>query len=267
MSKNLFGQYLWEVNQLLRHPSGMTLNELDHDWQRSTLNIDGNSLIRKTWYEHRKRINDLLGIVISGRGKIYKIENPEVIHKNSLLRWRLNSFATGNALAQANDLQSRILCETVPSGERFLGELIMAMRENRVVELTYQNFWAPQPSTFPVKPYCLKMFRQRWYLLAGNIHFEQERVYALDRMADLKVTDRAFTLPRDFSAEEVFGKYFGVSLVSNKAQTVRLRVSANQANYLRSLPLHESQRRWSVRPTTRCSPIICTPPMSWCVNC
>jgi len=42
-----------------------------------------------------------------------------------------------------------------------------------------------------VCPYALKLFRQRWYLLALNDE-EQMRIYALDRMTMAEMTGKTF---------------------------------------------------------------------------
>jgi predicted DNA-binding transcriptional regulator YafY len=52
-----------------------------------------------------------------------------------------------------------------------------------------------------------------------------------------------FNIPEDFDAESFFYNYYGIIVNSDsKLETVKLKVSADQANYLRSLPLHDTQK-------------------------
>ena len=68
------------------------------------------------------------------------------------------------------------------------------------------------------------------------------RIFALDRIREVKILDTAFVYPKDFCPELFFDSSFGVIVMKDmKIEDVRLKVSALQANYLRSLPLHESQ--------------------------
>ena len=69
-------------------------------------------------------------------------------------------------------------------------------------------------------------------------------IYALDnRFKDLKPTNEFFDYPKDFKAEDYFDDCFGIIADQNyDVETVKLKVSAGQANYLRSLTLHQSQK-------------------------
>lgn len=243
MVANLLGRYLWEINELSKDRRGMTLEDLNKEWKRSSL-YDGKPIIRKTWYEHRQQIGVQFGIYIECDKPTnrYYIKYPDEVGQTNLQSWLLNSFAVGNMLLQAKDMKDRIEYEPIPSGYAFLTDVIEAMRDSKVIAITYQGFWSGKEATFEVKPYALKAFRQRWYLIAGNTGFDQIRVYALDRIKDMEITVRKFKLPKDFSVRQLFEPYIGVSLEDKNTESIRIKVFNNQAKYLRSLPLHPSQR-------------------------
>ena len=68
-------------------------------------------------------------------------------------------------------------------------------------------------------------------------------IYALDRTQSIEPTDETFDYPKDFVAEDYFDDCFGIIADQNyDVETVKLKVSAGQANYLRSLTLHQSQK-------------------------
>ena len=67
------------------------------------------------------------------------------------------------------------------------------------------------------------------------------RVYGLDRVKDLEVTDRTFVMPKDFDVNELFATSFGIYLPEGKGKTVRFRAGVAEAEYIRDLPLHASQ--------------------------
>jgi predicted DNA-binding transcriptional regulator YafY len=92
-----------------------------------------------------------------------------------------------------------------------------------------------------VCPYALKLFHQRWYLLAKNDE-DQMRIYALDRMTMMELADETFEMPEDFSPQAYFSEYFGVLTVDTPMAHVVIRVHNFTPNYLRTLPLHHSQR-------------------------
>ena len=91
-----------------------------------------------------------------------------------------------------------------------------------------------------VCPYALKLFHQRWYLLARTAD-DQMRIYAFDRMTDVALTDKTFDMPSNFQPQEYFSEYFGVLTDKTPMAHVVVRTYGNTANYLRTLPLHHSQ--------------------------
>lgn len=242
MAANLLARYIWEINELDHSRHGLTLEEINNRWKDNKL-YDGKPIIRKTWYSHRQQIFMQFGIDIrcDKPSNRYYIAYRDEIGQPDIQNWLLNSFAVGNLLLQGKDMKGRILYEQIPSGYEYLTDLIEAMRGSKVVTITYHGFWHDTTATFDLKPYALKVFRQRWYLLAGNVAFEDMRVYALDRIQDLEITDNSFKLPKGFDAENVFEPYCGVSLDDKKTERIRIKVFNNQAKYFRSLPIHKSQ--------------------------
>ena len=153
--------------------------------------------------------------------------------------WMLHTLCLNNVLHENADMKDRILMEKVPSSERFLTDIISAMRDFRVISLCYQSFRHPEPSCFNVRPYCVKYFKQRWYLL-GDSDLGL-RIYSLDRFVDMEELEEHFEIPKGFDAEEYFGNYFGV-IIGEEPEDVKIRVVPDQVKYFRTLPMHGSQK-------------------------
>ena len=95
-----------------------------------------------------------------------------------------------------------------------------------------------EAKTFLIEPYCVKMSAQRWYMLARNVDYNYLRLYSLDRIEDVKLTDAHFVLPKDFCAKENFAEYFGIVLdESIPLQRIVLRADKYHQHYMRTLPL------------------------------
>ena len=144
-------------------------------------------------------------------------------------------------IKDSKELRHRILHEHVPSGEKYLTTVVEAMRDGCILEMTYQGFAKTEPSTFMVEPYCLKMFKQRWYMLAHSVGRDKTLIYSLDRIHAMEPTTQKYQLPKDFDAEFYFRNVYGVSGMEDEPQEVEIKIEAYQANFLRSLPLHPSQ--------------------------
>lgn len=158
----------------------------------------------------------------------------------------LQYLCVSNALAESQSIKDRILLEYVPSGQEYLQEIIEAMKSNQILNITYHSYWKDEENNFDVEPFCVKLFRQRWYLVARSTytyyHEQGPRIYCLDRITYLHKKEETFKMPEGWSAEEFFDGCFGIIADNNiPKEYVKLKVSAGQANYLRDLKLHESQ--------------------------
>ena len=237
----IFQQYVWIINTL-RNQKSMTFEQLNRKWQDSEV-ADGNPLQRSSFNRHRDAILDMFGIIIDCDQKTYKyfIANPEVINSDSIERWMLSTLTVGTVLSDTTSIRGRIILESAPAGEEFLEPIIRAMKKNHRLRMGYQKFKA-EGYVKTICPYVLKRFDQRWYLLALNDE-NQMRIYAIDdRMNMMEMTDETFEMPLDFSPEEYFAEYFGVFTADIPLTHVVVRAYNFTPNYLRSLPLHHSQR-------------------------
>lgn len=228
------------------HRAGkITFEEINARWLRSELS-GGETLSLRTFHHHRDAIEELFDInieCIKRGGYCYYIEDTEELEKGCVRKWLLNSFAVDNPIVESRKLKSRILLEEVPSGKRYLIPLIEAMRDGMIVEVDYQSFRQQVPANFEIEPYCLKLFRQRWYVVARSPHYNRVMIYSLDRILDLEVSEKTFYYPEEFNPQSYFDACFGIVADDDIGiETVQLKVYAPQDKYFDALPLHHSQR-------------------------
>ena len=113
-----------------------------------------------------------------------------------------------------------------------------------MITFDYRPFWFDgdnYSSYYHVEPYALKVFKRRWYLLA-KYGDSPLKIYALDRFLNIDIEFEDFTMPQDFNASAYFSTCFGIILSDEEPQVTKLKVDYYQANYLRSLPLHHTQK-------------------------
>lgn len=238
MAKNFFKRYIWLVD-LINRRKYVSFKEISEAWRRSPLNETGEPLSERTFFNHKDAIAGMFGIeILNDRSLGFYIGRSDV-GSDETSDWMLHTLCLNNVLHENADMKDRILMEKVPSSERFLTDIISAMRGSRVISLCYQNFRHPEPYSFNVRPYCVKYFKQRWYLL-GDSDLGL-RIYSLDRFVDMEELEEHFEIPKGFDAEEYFGNYFGV-IIGEEPEDVKIRVVPDQVKYFRTLPLHGSQR-------------------------
>ncbi len=241
MAKDLFNRYIWLIDTIYRAKK-ITLKEINEKWQRA--DPEHEPIPNRTFHNHRAAIEDFFDIVIEcdKRENAYYIEDAEQLSNNVARNWLLNTLTVNNLVNESRKLKNRILFEHIPSGQEYLTTIIEAMRDGVSLWVGYQGYTQEEANEFEVEPYALKIFKQRWYLLANSVAEGRLRIYALDRLQYTVPSETHFSLPAGFDAEAYFTDCFGIIAMDNCAvETVRIKVNAWQANYLRSLPLHHSQ--------------------------
>lgn len=240
----IFQQYIWIINTLRQYKK-LSLEELNNLWQNDDVN-GGAPLSRTTFNRHKDSILDMFGIIIECTtfpGYKYYIANPEVLGDDSIEGWLFSTLTVSTVLSDSVSLRERILLENVPAGEEFLQTIIQALKANRKLLITYQRFGQDSYEK-TIFPYALKLFHQRWYLLAfTGRHYA---TYSLDRMLAVSLTEETFERPDDFSPEAYFSEYYGILTDDTPMAHVVIRTYGSTPNYLRTLPLHASQKELQI---------------------
>lgn len=243
MVSKTYYRYIWLLNLLLKSKRPLCFEEIQRAWLENPMS-DGELPLR-TFHEHRKGIREMFGVEIvcekGGWNSVYSVKNPEVLKDNQLGQWLLDRYSVPQDFATFKSIKDRVLLEEMARSNQDYHLITEAMMHNREVEIDYQKFGGSH-ETFHVRPYALKVYNRRWYLLGYIKAREDLRTIALDRMQHIELTDIYFELPKDFDARKYFANVVGIYVDKNLPVTkVRIRVYGVQVEYLRALPLHKSQ--------------------------
>ena len=242
---NQMKKYLWLV-ETIHNASRISYREISDKWAEDHL---CDPLPERTFHTWRIACEEIFGFNIINEKKDnyrYFIENyDEVINGNSFKSVFLNNLAVNDLLLDHWKLRDRILLESVPSGEKHLSPILDAMNTNRMIAFKYNDYWKDTLEYLEVEPYCIKLAKQRWYVLAHCPQTGVTKAYPIDRISELKtLKKKTFKMPEGFSAEEFFRDFFGATAPDSNTKTehVKLQVGGNQVKYFRSLPKHQSQK-------------------------
>lgn len=262
MPANQFGRYVWLIDTL-RHYKHLSYREINAKWQQSGLSYgDGDELPLRTFHNHRKAIQDIFNIIIEidpyVKGYKYHILNPQELEDNGLRSWLVDSYATLNQIQADSKLKDRVEFEDIPSGHTWLTLFLQAMRENKVMEITHQGFGKDNANTFEIEPYCLKVVNRRWYIIANNPYYvelnrkhqredgytprKEIRAYGLDRITGASILDTPFKIKEGFDMKMFYEGCTGIIPSDDPIEHVVIKAYWNAPDYLRTLPLHESQQ-------------------------
>ena len=173
--------------------------------------------------------------------KVYFIDyddQPEVSERI------LEAFDTFNALNLTDRLSSHIHFDNrKPRGTEHLYGLLHAIRNCLQVGFVYEKYLDDEISERMVDPYALKEFRNRWYVMAKDHKDGRIKSFALDRITEFEITKKRFQMSDDFSVNDHFRYCFGIiSPNDNKPHEVILSIDPVQGKFIKSLPLHHTQK-------------------------
>lgn len=245
---HLFRCYAWLVNTI--DDFKPTRDEINRRWANNReLNDDKeDKIVESRFHRWRREAEEIFGLEIECVNGRYCIHKPDDNRQYKLCRQMLNAFAVNDIIKGNKSLDKQILLEDVPSGQTHLTTILSAMRNHHTLRMIHQSFWRNEPTYPTVEPYSLKMFRQRWYLLAKVLDNSKKddigklRTYGLDRIVSAVETDDCYAMPDNFEANNIFANLVGISGIGNKIEEVKIVVEEEQAKYLRTLPLHHSQK-------------------------
>lgn len=241
---DLFGRYVWLIDTIRSH-GRITFAEINECWKRSRLGY-GYDLPWRTFMNHKKAIQDVFNVFIecdARDGYKYYIANPEDLEGDSLRSWLIDSYATLNQIQADRKLEGRIVYEDIPSGSRFLTRILESMRFDAIITVTHQGFAKDYASTFEVEPYAVKVNNRRWYLIGRTPYYNEIRIYALDRIQYIEVTDKKFNMPQDFDINAFFEGCVGIIVDKHiPIQHVVIKAYGYSRKFLSTLPIHSSQK-------------------------
>lgn len=122
-----------------------------------------------------------------------------------------------------------------------LKPLLFAIKNRRRVTFLHENFETGKQRTYSVRPYLLKEYQNRWYLVGIIEGSKAYRTFGIDRILNLEVLKVTFKTETKINPVELFENTIGISYSGNELEEVILSFTPLQAKYVLSLPLHQSQ--------------------------
>jgi len=126
-------------------------------------------------------------------------------------------------------------------GNELLKPLLMAIRNRRKISFTYESFSTGKKTKYSVRPYLLKEYANRWYLVGTLIGSDEFRTFGIDRVLDLHVRKETFRRQPKADPRSLFEHTQGLGYSTNKREEVILSFTPLQGKYIKALPLHHSQ--------------------------
>ena len=250
MSRSSTEQHNWLIGKL---SSGKyTLNELEdafrHDYDCYD-NKDKKRSIQR-WISDVQKLHNLL---IVCDNKKYYIADKGNFKKYDTEKWIAYTSKINDLIIKHDDIKDKIMIDNIPSENQYLEEILNAISSQLIIKFSYTKYSSDnsrnlEKHQYTIHPYCAKRFENRWYVIGLVVKRDKEdrhqiQKFSLDMINELKLQKKKFKPDPNFNAVEYFKDVYGITTDQNGPLTeIRISVDAWLANYLRTLPLHPSQK-------------------------
>ena len=243
MVPELVDKYIFLVQTFVEAgDTGLTWPQVQRRWEARY----GTEYPRRSFANHRAAVEEVFGITITCDRSTnqYRIDAGEsAVDKREAVEYLINTFTVNSLLTLGKErLSGRVAVEDVPSGQKWLTVAMQAMLDNAVLSITYHKYLSTEKDRRTIRPYAVKEFAKRWYLVGYSEEAGALRTYALDRIQAMERTGDSFRMPKGFDVDALFRDSYGIYLPENeKPVLVKLKATEREAAYLQDLPLHPSQ--------------------------
>jgi predicted DNA-binding transcriptional regulator YafY len=130
-----------------------------------------------------------------------------------------------------------------PQGTEKLYDLIHAIKDGVRICFEYTPYKYEKPCNHSGRPIALKEFERRWYLLLKEDGENTFKIFGLDRINNMEITQQKITVEPFPDVEAMFAPCLGVTIPREaEPQEIIISFTPEQAKYVKSLPLHHSQK-------------------------
>ena len=245
MSKKQFvKRYILIINRLRRRPCSF---EQLAAYLRTESELDGENyeISLRTFQRDIRDIATIYNIEIEFNKSMGLYEIAEETNDPRTERI-MESFEVFNALNLTGKFASHLIVEKrKPLGTEHMYGLLHAIRNRSFVRFNHEKYWEAdqQHTTRKVAPIALKEARHRWYLVARDSRDSLVKSFGLERISNLEILNEKVLGVGTLDVEAHFRDCFGIICEDDiKAEDILLMFTPSEAKYIKSLPLHHSQR-------------------------
>lgn len=230
---------------LLSRRGPMSLKEINDHYQYSSI-YDG-EIIPRTFARYKDYIAETFPCYIDynqSTNQYFLKRYHQYGQDDKLYNYLLSAYHIEGMSELAVKHRDKVKLLDAPTGVENVQIILEAIDKQKGIECDYYSFDRATKKQQLLVPYFLKTWEQRWYLAAEpDNHHHGISVFALERMDNIRLTEQKMLPSNDVTADEYWEGSFGVNHSDNQVpQRIVIKVYGSQVNYVRALPIHESQK-------------------------
>ena len=230
---------------LLSRRGPMSLKEINEHYQYSSL-YDG-EIIPRTFARYKDYIAETFPCYIDynqSTNQYFLKRYHQYGQDESLYSYLLSAYHIEGISELAVKHRDKVKLLDAPTGVENVQIILEAIDKQKGIECVYYSFDRATKKQQLLIPYFLKTWEQRWYLAAEpDNHHHGISIFALERMDNIRLTEKKMLPSNDVTADEYWEGSFGVNHSDNQVpEQIVIKAYGAQAEYIRALPIHESQK-------------------------
>ena len=223
----------------------MSLKEINEHYQYSSL-YDG-EIIPRTFARYKDYIAETFPCYIDynqSTNQYFLKRYHQYGQDDTLYNYLLSAYHIEGMSELVVKHRDKVKLMEAPTGVENVQIILEAIDKQKGIECDYYSFDRATKKQQLLVPYFLKTWEQRWYLAAEpDNHHHGISIFALERMDNIRLTEQKILPSNDVTADEYWEGSFGVNHSDNQVpKRIVIKVYGSQANYVRALPIHESQK-------------------------
>ena len=223
----------------------MSLKEINDHYQYSSI-YDG-EIIPRTFARYKDYIAETFHCYIDcnqSTNQYFLKRYHQYGQDESLYNYLLSAYHIEGMSELAVKHRDKVKLLDAPTGVENVQIILEAIDKQKGIECVYYSFDKATKKQQLLIPYFLKTWEQRWYLAAEpDNHHHGISIFALERMDNIRLTEKKMLPSNDVTADEYWEGSFGVNHSDNQVpEQIVIKAYGAQAEYIRALPIHESQK-------------------------
>ncbi|MEX1028040.1 MAG: WYL domain-containing protein [Candidatus Paceibacterota bacterium] len=143
-------------------------------------------------------------------------------------------------LAQTFKLVERASVDYHEHGE-ILEQILLGHEERKNVFITYHSRRSTEPTSYPISPYAIRLYRDVLYVIAYSEMHDEVRTFKVDRISDAEITQFPFHIRENFDADQHLVSAMGI-FTGQQTHRIMIRFAPRAARPLSETRWHPSQQ-------------------------
>lgn len=119
-------------------------------------------------------------------------------------------------------------------------DIYLAIRQRHCINIRYNSYYSGKITRHRVSPYAVIFRKNAWYLIGWTDKHSEVRTFRINRIESLRITEREYTIPEDFSIQKYLEKSWDI--MTGPEVDVEVHFAPRVVPLIREINWHPTQK-------------------------